>query len=92
MVLIPYNGISCRFNLLISLTSYFQLWRNFCEKFKWVEDFSYGTLLRLDCSKEYSEINSTLVARIQFLAIELARNREGNNTRFRAQFAPPHSC
>ncbi|CAB3375137.1 Hypothetical predicted protein [Cloeon dipterum] len=63
-----------------------QVWRNFCEKFKWFEDFSFGTLLRLDCEDEYSEENSTLVARIQFLAIELARNREGFNSGVRNRF------
>ena len=44
-----------------------------------VEDFNFGTLLRLDCSKGYSETNTTLVPRVQFLAIEVARNRQGLN-------------
>ncbi|XP_059478546.1 protein PBDC1 [Neocloeon triangulifer] len=65
-----------------------EIWRNFCAKFQWFEDFSYGTLLRLDCSDDYSEENSILVTRIQFLAIELARNREGNNTCIRSKFKP----
>lgn len=55
-------------------------WRPFCEKFKYlVEDYSYGTLLRADASKNYTEENSILVIRMQFFAIELARNREGVN-------------
>eukprot|EP00794_Sanderia_malayensis_P005144 gene5144-5794_t len=55
-------------------------WRPFCEMFKGkVEDFNFGTLLRVDCSKDYSEDNTVLVTRIQFIAIEIARNRRGLN-------------
>ncbi|GLH15851.1 Protein PBDC1 [Gryllus bimaculatus] len=64
-------------------------WRPFCEKFKnVVEDYSFGTLLRLDCQGEYSEKNSILVSRIQFYAIELARNKEGLNDTVRTNFRP----
>ncbi|KAF2893313.1 hypothetical protein ILUMI_12869 [Ignelater luminosus] len=62
-------------------------WRPFCERFKNViEDYSFGTLLRADASKEYDEQNSMLVTRIQFYAIELARNREGVNDSIRKNF------
>nr|XP_012311191.1 protein PBDC1 isoform X4 [Aotus nancymaae] len=55
-------------------------WRPFCLKFNGiVEDFNYGTLLRLDCSQGYTEENTVFVPRIQFFAIEIARNREGYN-------------
>ncbi|XP_063787895.1 protein PBDC1 [Pseudophryne corroboree] len=55
-------------------------WRPFCMQFEsQVEDFNYGTLLRLDSSKEYSEENTIFSTRIQFYAIEIARNREGYN-------------
>ncbi|XP_030625193.1 protein PBDC1 [Chanos chanos] len=55
-------------------------WRPFCNSFEGaVEDFNYGTLLRLDCSKEYTEENTIFATRIQFFAIEIARNREGFN-------------
>ncbi|KAM8752336.1 protein PBDC1 [Rhynchonycteris naso] len=55
-------------------------WRPFCLKFDGViEDFNYGTLLRLDCSQGYTEENTIFATRIQFLAIEIARNREGYN-------------
>lgn len=60
-------------------------WRPFCEQFKkLVEDYSYGTLLRSDASKNYDEDNTILVTRIQFYAIELARNREGINDSIRS--------
>lgn len=63
-------------------------WRPFCERFKdCVEDYSYGTLLRADASKGYDEDNSILVTRIQFYAIELARNYEGVNDGIRKKFA-----
>jgi len=53
-------------------------WRHFCNKFeKKVDAFNYGTLLRLDPCLEYDEANSIFATRIQFLAIEIARNREG---------------
>ncbi|KAL1122890.1 hypothetical protein AAG570_003216 [Ranatra chinensis] len=64
-------------------------WREFCEKFKSVvEDYSFGTLIRSDVDTEYSESNSILVTRIQFYAIELARNREGCNDHVRSKFKP----
>ncbi|XP_036385645.1 protein PBDC1 [Megalops cyprinoides] len=56
-------------------------WRPFCNKFEGiVEDFNYGTLLRLDCQKDYTEENTIFATRIQFFAIEIARNREGYNS------------
>lgn len=54
-------------------------WRQFAEKFSKLEDYSYGTLMRADASKEFSPDNSIFVFRVQFLAIEIARNREGCN-------------
>lgn len=85
-----------------------QKWRPFCLRFEGlVEDFNYGTLLRLDSRREYSEENTIFgekrglrgrgrtptpqihpgvdlfpffsATRIQFFAIEIARNREGCN-------------
>lgn len=53
-----------------------------------MEDFSFATLLRLDASKDYSEENSIIVTKIQFYAIELARNKEGHNDSVRGNFKP----
>ena len=63
-------------------------WREFCEAHKDVEDYSFATLLRLDSSGEYEEQNSVIVTKIQFYAIELARNREGHNSSIRHKFKP----
>ncbi|XP_073837403.1 protein PBDC1 [Musca autumnalis] len=63
-------------------------WRNFAEKFNKLEDYSYGTLMRADASKEFSPENSLLVVRIQFLAIEIARNIEGYNDEVYRKFRP----
>jgi len=70
-------------------------WREFCEAFDpnandvvIVKDYNTGTLLRLDASQDISEDNTTLVPRIQFLAIEIARNREGINSELRNKFKP----
>lgn len=55
-------------------------WRSFIKVFEnRVEDYNFGTLIRKDASKEYSEENTIFVVRIQFYAIELARNRSGLN-------------
>lgn len=63
-------------------------WRTFIEKFNKLDDFSYGTLMRADSSKEFGPDNSVLVIRIQFWAIEIARNREGFNDNVRIQYKP----
>eukprot|EP00095_Tigriopus_kingsejongensis_P001969 maker-scaffold886_size84816-snap-gene-0.27 protein:Tk01969 transcript:maker-scaffold886_size84816-snap-gene-0.27-mRNA-1 annotation:"upf0368 protein cxorf26 homolog" len=63
-------------------------WRQFCDEFKHVDDFSFATLLRLDASGDYTEANSIIVTKIQFYAIELARNKEGHNSPIRHNFKP----
>lgn len=64
-------------------------WRPYCERFKHcLDDYSFGTLLRIDADKEYTEENTMLVIRVQFYAIELARNREGINGGLRRRFRP----
>ena len=62
-------------------------WRNFIEKFNKLDDYTYGTLIRSEAAKEFSPENSIFVVRIQFLAIEIARNREGYNSAVRKIFA-----
>ena len=57
-------------------------------EFKHVEDYSFATLIRLDSSQDYEEANSVIVTKIQFYAIELARNREGHNDQIRHNFKP----
>lgn len=44
-----------------------------------VPDFNFATLMRLNSHLEYSEENSIVVPRAQFVAIEIARNRLGFN-------------
>lgn len=62
-------------------------WRPFCNKFEGeVEDFNYASMVRVDSSKDYSEDNSLVVPRIQFLAIEISRNREGCNDEIRSVY------
>ncbi|XP_068430090.1 protein PBDC1 [Clinocottus analis] len=57
-----------------------ETWRPFCNRFEGlIEDFNYGTLLRLDCEKDYTEENTIFATRTQFFAVEIARNREGYN-------------
>ncbi|EGW33801.1 uncharacterized protein SPAPADRAFT_59156 [Spathaspora passalidarum NRRL Y-27907] len=54
-------------------------WREFCEQFKDIEDYNFGTLLRLKASEEYTQEGTIFAVRIQFYAIEIARNRYGLN-------------
>lgn len=55
-------------------------WREFCMNYEGiVEDYNYATMVRLDSESDYREDNTTLVPRVQFYAIEIARNREGYN-------------
>nr|CAG4652290.1 EOG090X0HAI [Triops cancriformis] len=64
-------------------------WRPFCNSYKEVvEDFSFATLLRVRADEEYSPDNSIIAPKIQFLAIELARNREGHNCVLRTKYKP----
>jgi len=63
-------------------------WREFSNRYKHVEDYSLGSLLRMDSTKDYSEENTMLAIKIQFFAIEIARNRDGLNDSLRSNFKP----
>jgi hypothetical protein len=55
-------------------------WRKFINEYeKKVDDFNFGTLIRTNSSNEYSEDNTIFAVRMQFYAIEIARNRKGLN-------------
>eukprot|EP00047_Mylnosiga_fluctuans_P003033 m.227102 g.227102 ORF g.227102 m.227102 type:complete len:166 (+) comp11533_c0_seq1:3-500(+) len=55
-------------------------WREFCSVYeKQMEDYNFGTLLRLDVAQDYNPDNTIFALRVQFLAIEIARNRAGLN-------------
>jgi len=55
-------------------------WRNFIMQYeKRVDDYNFGTLVRANPSFEYGEKETIFVVRMQFYAIEIARNREGLN-------------
>ncbi|XP_054156561.1 protein PBDC1-like [Oppia nitens] len=63
-------------------------WRQYCNGLESVvDDFNYATLMRLDARSDYSEANTIVVPRVQFLAIEVARNREGANDGLDQQFS-----
>ncbi|KAJ3036563.1 polysaccharide biosynthesis domain containing protein 1 [Rhizophlyctis rosea] len=63
-------------------------WRDFskeCVFTQWetqVNDHNFGTLLRIRSAEDYEEDNTFFAIRLQFYAIEIARNREGANTAF----------
>ncbi|TIA87496.1 hypothetical protein E3P99_03149 [Wallemia hederae] len=61
-------------------------WRNWIMPFeKRVEFYNFGTLLRIDANGEYDQSNSMFVTRMQFYAIEIARNRLGINDKIYEQ-------
>uniref|UniRef100_A0A7I4XWN2 Polysacc_synt_4 domain-containing protein n=1 Tax=Haemonchus contortus TaxID=6289 RepID=A0A7I4XWN2_HAECO len=66
-------------------------WHDFCESFKEVvEDYSLGTLMRIEACKGYSEENTVVVPKIIYLAIEIARNVEGINEKLKAEYSEDH--
>lgn len=55
-------------------------WREFINKYeKKIDDFNFGTLLRLDANGEYDEANTMFSVKLQFYAIEIFRNRHCMN-------------
>ncbi len=58
-------------------------WRNFCMVYekgdKAVEDYNFGTMLRKSPKTEYGEKETIFAVRMQFYAVEIARNRAGLN-------------
>ncbi|KAG8533192.1 uncharacterized protein KY384_001975 [Bacidia gigantensis] len=55
-------------------------WRNFMMQYEQkVEDYNFGTMLRKSPKAEYDEKDTIFAMRMQFYAIEIARNRHGLN-------------
>ncbi|KIV94553.1 hypothetical protein B0A52_07994 [Exophiala mesophila] len=58
-------------------------WRNFSMVYekgdKKIEDYNFGTMLRKSPKTEYGEKETIFAVRMQFFAIEIARNRAGLN-------------
>jgi hypothetical protein len=55
-------------------------WRKFMMAYeKKIEDYNFGTMVRNDAKAEYDEDTTIFVPRMQFYAIEIARNRRGLN-------------
>ncbi|USP82472.1 uncharacterized protein yc1106_09746 [Curvularia clavata] len=55
-------------------------WRKFISEYEnKVEDYNFGTMLRASPKSEYSQEGTIFAVRMQFYAIEIARNREGLN-------------
>jgi len=58
-------------------------WRNFVNVYekgeKKIDDFNFGTMLRKSPKTEYGEKETIFAVRMQFYAIEIARNRAGLN-------------
>ncbi|KAI9310100.1 putative polysaccharide biosynthesis protein [Dichotomocladium elegans] len=61
-------------------------WRKWINKYeKRVNEFNFGTLIRIDYRDDYLEQNTMFGVRMQFYAIEIARNKKGLNEEMRQQ-------
>ncbi|VDK77825.1 unnamed protein product [Onchocerca ochengi] len=64
-----------------------QQWFIFCEHFKEeIEDYNLATIMRIRANGAYSEENTIIVPKIIFLAVEIARNKEGLNESHKESF------
>lgn len=55
-------------------------WRNWMMKYeKTIHDFNFGTIIRTNPKYEYDQHTTVFGVRMQFYAIEIARNRAGLN-------------
>ncbi|KAI4124165.1 MAG: hypothetical protein LQ347_005833 [Umbilicaria vellea] len=55
-------------------------WRTFMMAYeKTIDDYNFGTMLRANPKFEYGEKETIFAMRMQFYAVEIARNREGLN-------------
>ncbi|KAI8344225.1 hypothetical protein BC941DRAFT_6529 [Chlamydoabsidia padenii] len=59
-------------------------WRLWINKYeKRVKEFNFGSLVRIDARDDYTEQNTMFGVRMQFYAIEIARNKKGLNDAIR---------
>lgn len=76
----PYTGLAKLDEDMMKSPEGKEKWRVFINAYeKKVENYNFGSLIRMDSSDEYSQFNSIFVTRMQFYAIEIARNRLGLN-------------
>lgn len=55
-------------------------WREFLQPFEnLIDDYNFGTILRLRSNEEYTQDGTIFVVRLQFYAVEICRNRAGLN-------------
>ncbi|KAJ8111115.1 hypothetical protein OPT61_g6209 [Boeremia exigua] len=55
-------------------------WRNFVNQYdKRVDDFNFGAMLRASPKTDYTQDGTIFAVRMQFYAVEIARNRQGLN-------------
>ncbi|KAF4762386.1 hypothetical protein HAV15_006617 [Penicillium sp. str.  len=54
-------------------------WRTWMLKWDKIEDFNFGTMIRTRADAEYDQDTTIFGVRMQFYAVEIARNRAGLN-------------
>jgi len=76
----PYTGLVKLDEEYMKSETGKQKWRGFITPYeKKIKDYNFGSLIRTDAREEYGQDNSIFVTRMQFYAIEIARNRLGLN-------------
>jgi len=85
----PHLEISQLTDEMLKNPSAKSLWNLFCMHYKdhsLIKDYNFACLLRLNSEGTYEQQeNVTIVPKIQFLAIEIARNKEGKNNKIQGQ-------
>jgi len=80
MVTEPYAGLKKLDEDMMKNAEGKKRWRDFINIYETkVKDFNFGALIRTDAEDEYAQNNSIFVTRMQFYAVEIARNRLGIN-------------
>ncbi|KAI8972361.1 putative polysaccharide biosynthesis protein [Pilobolus umbonatus] len=60
--------------------AYKEKWRQFINQYeKRVNEYNFGSLIRIDARDDYTEQNTMFGVRMQFYAVEIARNKKGLN-------------
>lgn len=55
-------------------------WRDFTKRWEdKIDDYNFGTMLRVNAAKEYEEDSTIFSFRLQFYCFEIARNKNGLN-------------
>uniref|UniRef100_A0A7E4VQP9 Polysacc_synt_4 domain-containing protein n=1 Tax=Panagrellus redivivus TaxID=6233 RepID=A0A7E4VQP9_PANRE len=67
-------------------------WAEFCKHFETVDDYNFGTIMRIKADGIYNSENTIICPKIIFLAVEGARNVEGINEEAKPIYVAKHKA